>query len=54
MIPRPEQLETIARVTEGDLTEIPFAVLLHSMAVTRSSAVLELARKAVTKVVVLE
>ena len=31
MIPRPEQLETIARVTEGDLTEIPFAVLLHSI-----------------------
>ncbi len=54
MIPRPEQLETIARVTEGDLTEIPFAVLLHSMAVTRRSAVLELARKAVTKVVILE
>ena len=41
MIPRPEQLETIARVTEGDLTEIPFGVLLHSMAVTRRSAVLE-------------
>ena len=54
MIPRPEQLETIARVTEGNLTEIPFAVLLHSMAVTRRSAVLELARKAVTKIVVLE
>ena len=54
MIPRPEQLETIARVTEGNLTEIPFAVLLHSMAVPRRSAVLELARKAVTKVVILE
>ena len=54
MIPRPEQLETISRVTEGNLTEIPFAVLLHAMAVTRRSAVLELARNAVTKVVVLE
>ena len=41
-------------MTQGNLTEIPFAVLLHAMAVTRRSAVLELARNAVTKVVVLE
>jgi hypothetical protein len=54
VIPRPEQLETIARVTGGNLSEIPFAVLLHSMAVTGRSAVLELERKAVKKVVVLE
>ncbi len=54
MIPRPEQLKTIARVTGGNLSKIPFAVLLHAMAVSRRSVVLELERKSVKKVVVLD
>jgi tetratricopeptide (TPR) repeat protein len=54
VIPRPEQLKTIARVTGGNLNKIPFAVLLHAMAVSRRSAVLELERKSVKKVVVLD
>ena len=39
---------------EGDLSEIPFAVLLHAMAAHQKSAVLEIERKPLKKEIVIE
>lgn len=54
MIPNPDQLQTIAKMREGDLAEIPFAVLLHAMAAAEMSVVLEIERKPLKKDIIIE
>ncbi len=54
LIPNPDQTRAIAKLQQGDLTEIPFAVLLHALATQQRSAVLEIERKPATKSIVLE
>lgn len=54
MIPNPDQLQTITKMREGDLAEIPFAVLLHAMAAAEMSVVLEIERKPLKKEIVIE
>ncbi len=54
MIPSPDQLQAVAKLRHGDLSEIPFAVLLHALATERRSAVLEIERKPMKKEIVLE
>ncbi|MEM9556490.1 MAG: DUF4388 domain-containing protein [Acidobacteriota bacterium] len=54
MIPNEEQLLEIANLRQGDLSEIPFAVLLHAMAVHEKSGVLEFERKPMKKDIVLD
>ena len=54
MIPNPDQLQTITKMREGDLAEIPFAVLLHAMAAHEMTAVLEIERKPLKKEIVIE
>lgn len=54
LIPNPDQLETVAKLKHGDLAEIPFAVLLHALAVHGRSAVLEIERTPMKKEIVLE
>ena len=44
MIPNEDQLEAIAQIREGDLAEIPFAVLLHAFAQKERSTVLKIER----------
>lgn len=54
MIPNPDQLTTISHMREGDLAEVPFAVLLHALAVHRRSVVLEIERTPLKKEIILE
>lgn len=49
MIPRGEQWNEIAELAEGNLRDIPYAVLLAALARTRRTAVLEMLRKPVSK-----
>lgn len=44
MIPDEGQLEAISQLREGDLAQIPFAVLLHALAQNKLSTVLEIER----------
>ncbi|MEL7059505.1 MAG: DUF4388 domain-containing protein [Acidobacteriota bacterium] len=54
MIPDNDQLSSIASLEKGDLGEIPFAVVLHAMAAHGRSGVLEIERKPMRKMIVLE
>ena len=54
MIPNPDQLQAIAKLRQGDLAEIPFAVLLHALSTRGGSAVLEIERKPLKKEIILE
>ncbi len=54
VIPNADQLEIIAQMSKGSLAEIPFAVLLHALAVHRRTAVLEIQRRQLKKEIILE
>ena len=54
MIPKPDELSSIADTKEGNIADIPFAVLLHAMAAEGRSAVLEIERKPLKKEIVIE
>jgi hypothetical protein len=54
MIPTSEQLEEIARLREGSLTEVPFAPLLLAHALRQESLVLEFRRRQVWKRILIE
>lgn len=54
MIPTSAQLEEIARLREGSLTEVPFAPLLLAHALRQESLVLEVRRRQVWKRILIE
>ena len=54
MIPTAAQLETIARSRNGQLSSVPFPLLLHAFAAHRRMAVLKLRRGQICKEIVLE
>lgn len=54
MIPTSAQLEEIARLREGSLTEVPFAPLLLAHALRQESLVLEFRRRQVWKRILIE
>jgi hypothetical protein len=54
MIPTSQQLEEIARLREGSLTEVPFAPLLLAHALRQGSLVLEVRRRQVWKRILIE
>lgn len=54
MIPNEEQLQAIARMKAGSLAEVPYAVVLHALAVHQRSAVLEIERPPLKKSIVIE
>lgn len=54
MIPRPEDLQTIARQGEGDLKSVPFAVLLTALARQETTALLTIERRQLKKEIVFE
>ncbi len=54
MIPTSEQLEAIAQVREGNLSEVPFAPLLLAHALRQSSLVVEVRRRQVWKRILIE
>jgi hypothetical protein len=54
MIPTSEQLEEIARLREGSLTEVPFAPLLLAHALRQGTLVLEFRRRQVWKRILIE
>jgi tetratricopeptide (TPR) repeat protein len=54
VIPAPEQLQDIASLSAGNLVQVPFALLLQSLAVHRKTLLLEVDRRQVSKKIVLE
>ena len=54
MIPNPDQLRAIAHLREDDLAQIPFAVLLHSIASNRKTVALEIEKLPLKKEIVFE
>ncbi|MEM6457070.1 MAG: tetratricopeptide repeat protein [Acidobacteriota bacterium] len=52
MIPSPEQVHDIIQQTEGDLSAVPFAVLLHASAVAKRTAYLDILRGPLKKSIV--
>ncbi|MEM8964239.1 MAG: DUF4388 domain-containing protein, partial [Acidobacteriota bacterium] len=54
VIPDPRRLDAIRLMREGDLTDVPFAVLLHAQALERRTAVLEIERGPLQKTIVIE
>ncbi len=54
MLPNLAQLYAISQLAEGDVQQVPFAVLLHALAIHEKSAQLEMERRQVRKTVVLE
>lgn len=54
MIPTAEQLDAIARRSEGDLREVPFAALLKALAAHEKSVTLEIRRGQLAKAIVFE
>ena len=54
MIATSEQLESIAQLEQGSLTEIPFATLLHAMAVHKMTVLLEIQRRQAQKRIIIE
>jgi tetratricopeptide (TPR) repeat protein len=54
MTATPEQLDRVARLNEGDLAEVPFAVLLYALARSRRTIAVEISRGPLQKVVSLE
>jgi tetratricopeptide (TPR) repeat protein len=51
---KPEELDRVARLGEGKLAEIPFAVLLHAMAVGERTATVEVRRRQLWKEIVID
>jgi curved DNA-binding protein CbpA len=54
MIPTPEQLTAIAQITSGNLSQVPFATLLYSLALGDRSVVIELKRNQLDKRIVID
>lgn len=54
LIPNPDQLASIVKLTRGDLAEIPFPVLLHALASQECSALLEIERGPMKKEIIIE
>ncbi|MBI2212261.1 MAG: DUF4388 domain-containing protein [Acidobacteria bacterium] len=54
MIPTPEQLSAIGRMTAGNLRQVPFATLLCSIATSERTVVLELRRNQLEKKIVFD
>lgn len=54
MIPTLAQLKSISQMPQGSLEEIPFAVLLHALAVHRQTVVLEIERSPLSKTIIIE
>jgi len=54
VIPNEGQLQAISHMREGNLAEIPFAVVLHALAVHRRSVVLEVERPPIVKAIIFE
>lgn len=54
LIPNPDQLRAIANLREGDLAQVPFAVLLHSIASTQKTVALEIERLPLKKEIIFE
>ncbi|MFA6959072.1 MAG: DUF4388 domain-containing protein [Thermoanaerobaculia bacterium] len=54
MIPTPEQLSAIGRMTAGNLKQVPFATLLCSLAAGERTVVLELRRNQLEKKIVFD
>lgn len=54
LIPNPDQLRAIAHLREGDLAQVPFAVLLHSIASSRKTVALEIERLPLKKEIIFE
>lgn len=54
MIPNPDQLRAIAHLREGDLAQVPYAVLLHSIAAGSRTVALEIERVPLTKRIIFE
>lgn len=54
MIPNEEQLRAISELEEGDLAKVPFGVLLHALAASRRSVVLEIERVPLKKAIIFE
>ena len=54
MIPNEDQLRAIVELREGDLAEIPFAVLLHALSAYRRSVLLEIERGPLLKSIIFE
>lgn len=54
MIPTPEQLSAIGRMTAGNLRQVPFATLLCSIATEEKTVMLELRRNQLEKKIVFE
>lgn len=54
MIVSEQDLERIAGQAEGDLKEVPFAVLLHALACAKRSVTVEITRKPLVKQIVIE
>lgn len=54
VIPTPEQLDAISRMTSGSLQEVPVAPLLLAQAVHKTTCVLEIRRRQVWKKIVFE
>lgn len=54
MIPTAEQLAAIARQAEGDLAQIPFAVLVRALAAAGRTAEVDIVRAPLTKTIIFE
>ncbi len=54
MIPTPAQLGDIPRLPRGSLEEVPFAVLLHALALAERSVVVEVRRRQLEKTIIME
>lgn len=54
MIPTADQLAAVSKLRDGDLREVPFAVLLNAFGVHRRTAVLQIERGPLTKRILLE
>ena len=54
VIPNEEQLRTVAGMRNGNLADIPFAVVLHALAIHRHSVVLEIDRTPLQKAIIIE
>jgi len=54
MIPTPEQLAAISKISSGNLAQIPFATLLYSLALGDQSVEIELKRNQLDKRIVLD
>lgn len=54
MIPNPDQFRAITHLREGDLAQVPYAVLLHSIAASQKTVALEIERPPLKKEIIFE